>query len=156
MHGAYAHIIEVPLRLIVAILVGDVIGLNRWFYHKPAGLGTHGLVALGAVLAGLIATRTPGADAGAASSVLQGVVTGVGFIGAGVIMRETGVQQVHGLTTAASIWACAILGLACGIADVVIITTGLVLALVVLFVSKPLEEALEKTVRRREEAGSRD
>ncbi len=156
MNSALAHSFEVPLRLVLAIVAGAIIGLNRWFYHKPAGLGTHGLVALGAGLASIIATHTPGADAGAASRTIQGLVTGVGFIGAGVIMRENGAQQVHGLTTAASIWASAILGIACGISNFTITATGLVLTLVVLFVSKPLEGALERMKKRTENEKLKD
>ena len=150
MDSALAHSFEVPLRLVLAIVAGAVIGLNRWFYHKPAGLGTHGLVALGAALASIIATHTPGADAGAASRTIQGLVTGVGFIGAGVIMRENVGQQVHGLTTAASIWTSAILGIACGISNFAIASTGLGLVLVILFVSKPLEGVLERMKKRTE------
>ena len=156
MTNAFAHSLEIALRLVFAVLAGAVIGLNRWMYHKPAGLGTHGLVALGAALACIIATHTHGTDAGAASRTIQGLVTGVGFIGAGVIMRANRGQQVHGLTTAASIWVSAILGIACGLSDVAIPAIGLTLALIILFVSKPLEEALERTVKHREGGGPRE
>ena len=150
MHSMFVHGLEVPLRLIMAIVAGSAIGLNRWFYHKPAGIGTHGLVALGAALASILLSQAPGADAQAASRVIQGVVTGVGFIGAGVIMRNNQTQDVQGLTTAASIWISAILGIACALSDIRIAATGLTLALVVLFVSKPIEGVLEKIVRHRE------
>ncbi len=149
MNHPFVQSLDVTLRLVFALAAGAAIGLNRWLYHKPAGLGTHGLVALGAALAAIVATRTPGADAGAASRVIQGIVTGVGFIGAGVIMRDNSSEQVHGLTTAASIWVSAILGIACGISDFVIGATGLILALIVLMVSKPLERALGRMVKRR-------
>ena len=148
MNSTFAHGLEVPVRLVMAIVAGAAIGLNRWFYHKPAGIGTHGLVALGAALASILLSQTPGADAASASRVIQGVVTGVGFIGAGVILRKN--QDVQGLTTAASIWISAILGIACVLSDIGITATGLVLALVVLFVSKPIEERLERIVRHRE------
>jgi putative Mg2+ transporter-C (MgtC) family protein len=151
MSSPFAHLLDVTLRLVFALVAGAIIGLNRWLYHKPAGLGTHGLVALGAALAAIVATRIPGADAAAVSRVIQGLVTGVGFIGAGVIMRENPGQQVHGLTTAASIWASAILGIACGISDFAIGATGLILALIVLVISKPLEDLLGRIVKRRSE-----
>ncbi len=151
MNSTMVQAVDVPLRLVMAIAAGAVIGLNRWLYHKPAGLGTHALVALGAALASIVATRTPGADAGAASRVIQGLVTGVGFIGAGVIMRENAGQQVHGLTTAASIWVSAILGIACADADFKIAAAGLVLALIVLLISKPLESAFGNIAKRRPE-----
>lgn len=156
MNSALVHESEVPLRLVLAIVAGAAVGLNRWFHHKPAGLGTHGLVALGAALASLVAARNPGADAAAASRVIQGLVTGVGFIGAGVIMRENQGQQVHGLTTAASIWISAILGIACALSNFTISAVGLALTLAVLTVSKPIEEMLERIVRRRETKRLRD
>jgi putative Mg2+ transporter-C (MgtC) family protein len=150
MNSLFIHPLEVPLRLVCAIAAGGAIGLNRWFYHKPAGLGTHALVALGAALASIIASLAPGADAGTAGRAVQGILTGVGFIGAGVIMRGNGEQHVHGLTTAASIWASAILGIACGLSEFMVAASGVLLALFVLFVSKPLESALERAVQRRE------
>jgi putative Mg2+ transporter-C (MgtC) family protein len=156
MNSLFTHSFEVPLRLVLAIVAGAAIGLNRWFYHKPAGLGTHALVALGAALASIIATHNPGADAGAASRTIQGLVTGVGFIGAGVIMREARGQHIHGLTTAASIWTSAILGIGFGVSDFAIPAIGLVLALIILLTSKPLEAALERMVKHRENARVRD
>jgi putative Mg2+ transporter-C (MgtC) family protein len=148
MGSTFAHPLDVTLRMVFALAAGAAIGLNRWFYHKPAGLGTHALVALGAALAVIVTARVPGADAAASSRVIQGLVTGVGFVGAGVIMRENPGQPVHGLTTAASIWMSAILGIACGISDFAIGAIGLVLALIVLVVSKPLEDALGRVVKR--------
>ena len=74
MSNPLAHSLEVTLRLVFALAGGTAIGLNRWLYHKPAGLGTHGLVALGAALAAIVATRLPGGDAAAASRVIQGIV----------------------------------------------------------------------------------
>ncbi len=156
MNSAFAHSYEVSLRLVLATGAGAIIGVNRWFYHKPAGFGTHGLVALGAALAAIIATHAPGADANAASRTIQGLVTGVGFIGAGVIMRENGAQQVHGLTTAASIWVSAILGIACGISNFAVAAVGVGLSLVVLFLSKPLEGLLERIISRNENGKFKD
>ncbi len=60
MSHPFAQSLDVTLRLVFALAAGAAIGLNRWLYHKPAGLGTHGLVALGAALAAIVATRTPG------------------------------------------------------------------------------------------------
>ena len=156
MSSSFAHSAELTLRLLFSVLAGAVIGLNRWLYHKPAGLGTHSLVALGAALACIIVTNTKGADAGAASRTVQGLVTGVGFIGGGVIMRANRGQQVHGLTTAASIWASAILGIACALCDFIIPAIGLSFALIILFVSKPLEEAMERIVKRRENGRAKE
>lgn len=155
MNSALVPFSETPVRLVLAVAAGAAIGLNRWFHHKPAGLGTHSLVALGAALASTIGGTTLATDAAAASRIVQGLVTGVGFIGAGVIMRANRGQQVHGLTTAASIWTSAILGIACGLADFTVAASGLTLALIVLLASKPIEDRLERLVARREQSRTR-
>lgn len=131
--------VEVTLRLSVAVLGGSAIGLNRFLRRKAAGTRTHAIVALGAAMAVLMADRT--ADTEAVSRIAQGLVTGVGFIGAGVILRN-GDSHVQGLTTAASIWTCAIFGICCGVGDLAVAATGLILALLVLLVGKPIEQAV--------------
>ena len=110
---------EILVRLGAAMLVGAMIGLNRELRHKAAGLRTQALVALGCATATLVmsalgsATGTP--DANAISRVIQGVLTGVGFLGGGAIVRGTSDAHIQGLTTAASIWISAMLGVACGV-----------------------------------------
>lgn len=132
--------IEVCLRLLIAVSGGAAIGLNRFLRHKSAGTRTHAIVALGAAMVALAGDRT--VDVEATSRIAQGVLTGVGFIGAGVIMRH-GHTHIQGLTTAASVWACAIYGIACGMGDLAVAVTGLALALLVLLIGKPFEEAVE-------------
>jgi putative Mg2+ transporter-C (MgtC) family protein len=96
---------DILLRLGAALLIGGVVGLNRELHHKPTGLRTLSLVGLGSALAVLALAQDPQADT---SRVIQGVITAVGFIGAGVILHPaTGGDQVHGLTTAATIWVTA-------------------------------------------------
>jgi len=143
LHGG-----EVLVRVIASVAAGAIIGLNRWLHHKPAGFGTHGLVSLGASLAIMTVIRTPGAGAADVSRVTQGLVTGVGFIGAGVIIRENAGRDIHGLTTAASIWASAILGVACGAADFVVGGIGVLFALMVLVLSKPCEDLMARILKR--------
>jgi len=128
--------LDTGLRLLLAVLGGSLIGLNRFLRHKSAGMRTHGLVALGAAMATLMAAHI--GDADAISRVAQGVVTGVGFVGAGVIMRD-GESHIQGLTTAASIWGCAILGIVCGVADLAIAAFGIVMAMAILLLGRPLE-----------------
>ena len=106
--------IEVILRLLLATALGAGIGYQRERANKPAGLRTHILIALGAALFTVVsmfgfsgATMDP-------SRVAAGVVAGVGFIGAGVIFRGVRGESVAGLTTAASIWVTAAIGLAAG------------------------------------------
>src|SRR5215217_6507356 len=107
--------LQVILRLTAATVVGLLIGLNRELKGKSAGLRTNALVSLGAALLALTSLHMPmGPNEGdPLSRVMQGVITGIGFLGAGVIIqRRQG--RVEGLTTAAMVWASAALGLACG------------------------------------------
>ncbi len=140
---------EVLLRLITAITAGAVIGFNRFLHHKPAGFGTHALVSLGAALGTLATIRASGSDTAAVSRVIQGLVTGVGFIGAGEILRGNKEQDVHGLTTAASVWTAAMLGISSAIADFTLCITGMLLTLIVLVLSKPLEDFVARIMGRR-------
>jgi putative Mg2+ transporter-C (MgtC) family protein len=111
-----ADTLDAALRLGSAVAIGGLVGLDRGLRQKPAGLRTHALVALGAALmtyTGIEITAGE-AEAGAVTRVLQGVIAGVGFLGGGVILRDAQDQRVRGLTTAASIWIVAGLGMACG------------------------------------------
>jgi len=101
-------------RLLLATLFGALIGLNREREGKPAGLRTHALVALGAATLTIVGLLLRSSDAGAPGRVLQGIVAGVGFIGAGVILHRHNGRGVEGLTTAAAIWIVAAIGVATG------------------------------------------
>ena len=111
--------LDVALRLGSAMVIGAAIGLNRDLRGKPTGVRTLGLVGLGAALVILASTDflvvLPTADANPVSRAIQGVLTGIGFLGAGVIVREGGGRKVQGLTTAALIWLTACMGIVCGL-----------------------------------------
>jgi putative Mg2+ transporter-C (MgtC) family protein len=101
--------------LLLALVLGAIIGWERFMDHKPAGLRTHTLVALGAAGVMVAARGMMGDDPAAhreLSRVVQGVITGIGFLGAGSIIQSQG--SVRGLTTAASIWVVAAVGVAAG------------------------------------------
>lgn len=103
--------LELIGRLILAVFLGFLIGLERELAGQPAGERTHALASLGAATFALISvTAFPGSDP---ARVAAGVVTGLGFLGAGMILKERG-KEVHGLTTAAGIWAVGGIGLAIG------------------------------------------
>ena len=104
--------IEMVLRLLLATALGAGIGYQRERANKPAGLRTHCLIALGAALF-TVASMFGFGNGVDPSRVAAGVVAGIGFIGAGVIFRTSG-HWVAGLTTAASIWVAAAVGLAAG------------------------------------------
>jgi putative Mg2+ transporter-C (MgtC) family protein len=139
---------ELLLRLGSAAGVGALVGLNREITQKPAGMRTHALVALGAALITVASVQfamgaTP-RDDGAVLRVIQGLTTGIGFIGGGVILRLPQEETVLGLTTAATIWIVAGLGIACGFGawDAAIITTAL--TLIVLVIGTKVERAVRK------------
>ena len=106
--------LDAALRLGSAVAIGGLVGLDRGLRQKPAGLRTHALVSLGAALMTYTGIELAPAEPGAITRVLQGVIAGVGFLGGGVILRDAQDQRVRGLTTAASIWIVAGLGMACG------------------------------------------
>lgn len=129
--------IDVGLRLGAAALVGVALGINRDFAHKPIGMRTLGLVALGAASVAVAAIEVPemashpDALSRVVQGVIQGVMAGISFIGAGVILRDAKARTVEGLTTAATVWVTAALGIACGLGrwDVAIIGTAIALLL---------------------------
>src|SRR5439155_17154678 len=137
---------DVATRLVVATLIGSLIGIDRELRNKPAGLKTHSLVGLGAALVIVVAASMP--DPSAMSRAIQGIVAGVGFLGGGAILKSNG-EMVHGLTTAASIWLVASLGIACGAGQWLAAVVALVIALIVLV----LFNALEKWIRNRRLSG---
>lgn len=133
-------------RLLLALLCGVCVGLNRNLHHKAAGFRTFGLVSVGAALITLVMEHLSPTDISAVSRVAQGIVTGIGFLGAGVILhRESGHRhQVSGLTTAAAIWATASLGIACGLGLYVIALPALALIMLVLMAGGPIERHFER------------
>lgn len=137
---------DVVFRLLAATIVGAVIGINRDLTQKPIGSRTLGLVALGAAVVSIAGVQVQGmaANADALSRVVQGIIQGImggiSFIGAGVILRDPAKRDVAGLTTAATVWATAALGIACALGAWVVVATGTVLALILLI----SEAALQK------------
>ena len=132
----------IALRLALALIVGAILGLNRWLHHKSAGIRTHSLVAIGSATAVMLISDFVQDDAQAVSRVLQGLITGLGFLGAGVIIREQRSQKVHGLTTAASLWACALIGASFGAGQFVLGGLSLGAILLTLIIGGPLERLM--------------
>ena len=135
--------LDIVARLALSVVVGAVIGLNRDLHHKQAGVRTNALVSLGAALA-IIVVAPPGIEEAhridAMSRVIQGVLTGIGFLGAGVILRDPESRRVSGLTTAAAIWLAALLGVAAGAGYYVPVVATLVLGLVAIACGGPFEK----------------
>lgn len=126
-------------RLGIAALAGVILGANRWLHHKSAGVKTHALVCIGSAIAmlivtpvGFVAPEGTVLPHDAASRVLQGLITGIGFLGAGVIIHNARVMRIQGLTTAASIWITTLIGAAIGMGQlalgvIAVAAAGLVL-----------------------------
>jgi putative Mg2+ transporter-C (MgtC) family protein len=140
--------LEITSRLVSAVVIGAIIGLNRNLHGKPSGMKTLGLVALGASLVTMASMgfefEPVARDRDAISRAIQGIITGIGFLGAGVIVHEGSSERVRGLTTAASIWVTASIGIVCGMGwwKIACITALIVLVLFVL--GRPLERMLHR------------
>jgi putative Mg2+ transporter-C (MgtC) family protein len=118
-------------------------GLNRKLHHKAAGVRTFGLVCAGSAVAA-IAILEANPEASAVAPVIQGVLTGIGFLGAGIILHQATSSRVTGLTTAAAVWLTAALGLACGLGESTLALSGLAAALILLILGRPLERLFQR------------
>jgi putative Mg2+ transporter-C (MgtC) family protein len=132
---------DIFLRLLAATAAGGLIGLNRDLADKPIGVRTLGLVALGAATISMAGIQVQGmaenADAMSrvVQGIIQGVMAGVSFIGAGVILRNAEARTVEGLTTAATVWMSAALGVGCGLGAWRTIAIAVPISLALLFSS---------------------
>ena len=149
--------LDIVARLSLSLVVGAVIGLNRDLHGKQAGVRTNALVSLGAALAVLV-VMPPGQDDAhridALSRVIQGVLTGIGFLGAGVILRDPVKRHVTGLTTAAAVWLAALLGVASGAGAYFTVIVALILALVVIVFGGPFEALFRRNKRSKSDPGT--
>ncbi|CAH1675759.1 Protein MgtC (modular protein) [Hyphomicrobiales bacterium] len=132
--------IELVLRLLAGLAAGLVVGWQRTVQRKSAGLRTFGLVGIGTAAAASLFSETLHPDA--ASRVVQGVLTGIGFLGAGLIIHRNGETMPHGLTTAAAIWVTAALGCSAGLGKWLVTLTATALALILLVIDHSLERRL--------------
>jgi putative Mg2+ transporter-C (MgtC) family protein len=142
--------LEVGLRLGAAAAAGATIGINRDLADKPIGMRTLGLVALGAAVVSVASIQVtgmadnPDAMSRVVQGILQGVMAGISFIGAGVILRDAKARTVEGLTTAATVWVTAALGIACGLGRWNVVIIGVVIALVLLVAAAWVEALASK------------
>jgi putative Mg2+ transporter-C (MgtC) family protein len=139
---------EITLRLGAAALAGSLIGLNRDLQGKPIGLKTLGLVGLATAM--VVMAADPSGDttkvSDAASRTIQGILTGIGFLGAGVIVRAEHHFRVRGLTSAACTWLAACVGIACGVGQWRIVAIALAIAFMLLTVGRRLERWLHRAL----------
>ena len=142
---------DMLVRLTAASVLGALLGVERQLHGRWAGLRTHMMVALGSAIfiaAGVDLTRArseaAAASLGDATRVIQGIAAGIGFLGAGTILKLTDRLEIKGLTTASSIWLSAAVGAASGLALYPLAIAGTLISLVVLAVLRPLEKRFER------------
>lgn len=141
------EIADIILRSAAAVLVGVLVGLNRDLAGKPIGMRTLALVSLGAAVVSIATIHFkdladhPDALSRVVQGIIQGIMGGIGFIGAGVILRDPKARTVEGLTTASTVWLTAGLGIACGLAAWNVIAVAVVFALITLVGINWLEAA---------------
>ena len=128
--GSGRQLAQIVVRLIVAAILGGLVGIQREKAGKPAGVRTHMLVCLGTAVV-VLASTGMGMNLDGQSRVIQGIVTGIGFIGAGSILK-VGEDDIRGLTTAAGLWTTAAIGIACGGGEIGIALISAVLTVIVL------------------------
>jgi putative Mg2+ transporter-C (MgtC) family protein len=142
--------IDIFLRLGAAMIAGMILGLNRDLRGKPTGIRTLGLVSLGVAIATVAVLRTPQALAheDAYSRLLQGIVqgvlTGIGFLGGGVILRNPRVHAVHNITTAATVWVTAAVGIACAVANWTVLGIGLFFSIILLGIGDRVDKFIAR------------
>ncbi|MCJ2054953.1 MgtC/SapB family protein [Methylobacterium sp. J-048] len=141
---------DMCLRLGASVVAGMVVGFNREMHAKPVGVRTLGLVGLGSALVTMAGSgfSAEGVDANA-SRAIQGIVTGIGFLGAGVIVKGGSKFHVHGMTTAAAIWVTAALGISCGVGAYLPVAIGTVLLLLLLWIGGRIDQIIDARWKRK-------
>ena len=134
----------VLIRVIAATLLGAIVGVERERAGKPAGLRTHMLVSLGTAVV-VLACADANMSLDGLSRVIQGIVTGIGFVGAGTILKLNEQREIKGLTTAAGLWMTAAIGVACGLGGIGLAVIGTIVALLIL----ALEHVIDTRIRTR-------
>jgi len=132
---------DVPQRLLLATALGAAIGLEREYRQKPAGLRTNILIALGSAVFTILSIAI-GSGGTTPDRIAAQIVTGIGFLGGGAILRSG--SKIHGMTTAATIWVNAAVGMAAGAGEFATATVATGLTLLVLAVLPPIESYFER------------
>ena len=139
--GDASEVTQLVVRLVVASLLGGVLGLQRERQGKPAGVRTHMLVAASSALIVVVSLQS-GMDDEALSRVLQGLLAGVGFVCAGAILKLEKEEQVQGLTTAAGVWMTAVIGIAAGLGREMSAALSTALVLGILLLEAPIRRRI--------------
>jgi len=132
------QLMRLIIRLLAALILGAIVGIQRERIGKPAGVRTHMLVSLGAALF-VVAPMEFGMGSDELSRIIQGLVTGIGFLGGGTILKLHEAREIEGLTTAAGIWMTAAVGVAAGLGRLGLAVTCVILGWVILALAGKLE-----------------
>ena len=131
------------IRIIAAVLLGAIVGIERERAGKPAGLRTHMIVCLGTAVVVLACTEiNMGLDG--LSRVIQGILTGIGFVGAGSILKLSEQREIRGLTTAAGLWMTAAIGIAVGLGALGLAVIGTIVTLLVLALEHMIDSRISR------------
>lgn len=132
------------IRLLIAVVLGGVLGVERQIHGRWAGVRTHMMVALGAAIYTIAAITTAPDDPNEVTRVIQGIAAGIGFLGAGTILKLSTEIEVKGLTTASSIWLAAALGTVAGMGEYALAISSGLMSVLVLAILRPLTKAVGK------------
>ena len=142
------HLAIVMIRVTAAVILGGILGVQRERAGKPAGLRTHMIVCLGTAVV-VLACLASSMDMSGLSRVIQGIVTGIGFIGAGSILKLSEQREIRGLTTAACLWMTAAIGVAVGLGSLGVALIGTATTFIVLSLIGAVESRLDKREKTR-------
>ena|SRR5688572_26619294 len=145
---------RIVIRLLMAMLLGGIVGVQREHTGKPAGVRTHMLVALGAALF-VIAPLESGMTSADLSRVIQGLITGIGFLGGGAILKLSEERAIRGLTSAAGIWMTAAIGVAVGLGRLWMAALSMVMTWFILAVVDNIERRISPPPAQRDDAHER-
>lgn len=141
--GDSRQVTRVVIRLVAATVLGAIVGFERERAGKPAGLRTHTLVSVGTAVFIMVCSSV-GMSSDALSRVIQGIVTGIGFIGAGSILKLSEERDIRGLTTAAAVWMTAAIGVGVGLGSIGIAGISTLLAVTILAAVGAIEARAER------------
>ena len=141
------QLVRTLIRLLLAMFAGAIIGAQREYHRKPAGLRTHILVSLSATLI-VLGPLEFGMASADISRIIQGLITGISFLGGGVILKRQEGHEIHGLTTAAGILMTAAVGLIIGLGRLGLAIISLILTLMTLSLLRAIEDRLGKKERK--------
>lgn len=149
MHDFFQQLGADSIRLLIAVLLGGALGVERQLQGRWAGIRTHMMVSLGAAIFTIAAITASASQPSEVTRVIQGIAAGIGFLGAGTILKLSTEVEVKGLTTASSIWLAAALGTVAGMGQYPLAIASGIMSLLILAVLRPLTKAIRRSKKRR-------